>query len=247
MSIGEVVERTGLTERTLRFYEELGLISPGRTEGGRRIYGAADLTTPHHVTPLKRAGFSLSHIKQLLNAPSFDGDEIVKAQIASLELERSVIDHALTCLVSARKAIALGTSLDAVSLCNLIQLGERKMQNEAWKEFFDNQYTPEEQERWKNAKLKAAGGDPEGYVQKWDDLMQRIEQALPLDPASDAAQKYFAEWKSLLVPFADSLDDDMKAEAAAFPGKVTEQSMEPLVNEELLEFIEATRRASVRK
>lgn len=121
------------------------------------------------------------------------------------------------------------------------------MQNEAWKEFFDNQYTPEEQERWKNAKLKAAGGDPEGYVQKWDDLMQRIEQALPLDPASDAAQKYFAEWKSLLVPFADSLDDDMKAEAAAFPGKVTEQSMEPLVNEELLEFIEATRRASVRK
>jgi len=247
MSIGEVVERTGLTERTLRFYEELGLISPGRTEGGRRIYGAADLTTLHHVTLLKRAGFSLSHIKQLLDAPSFDGDEIVKAQIASLELERSVIDHALTCLVSARKAIALGTSLDAVSLCNLIQLGERKMQNEAWKEFFDNQYTPEEQERWKNAKLKAAGGDPEGYVQKWDDLMQRIEQALPLDPASDAAQKYFAEWKSLLVPFADSLDDDMKAEAAAFPGKVTEQSMEPLVNEELLEFIEATRRASVRK
>lgn len=247
MSIGEVVERTGLTERTLRFYEELGLISPGRTEGGRRIYGAADLTTLHHVTLLKRAGFSSSHIKQLLDAPSFDGDEIVKAQIASLELERLVIDHALTCLVSARKAIALGTSLDAVSLCNLIQLGERKMQNEAWKEFFDNQYTPEEQERWKNAKLKAAGGDPEGYVQKWDDLMQRIEQALPLDPASDAAQKYFAEWKSLLVPFADSLDDDMKAEAAAFPGKVTEQSMEPLVNEELLEFIEATRRASVRK
>ncbi len=247
MLIGEVVERTGLTERTPRFYEELGLINPRRTEGGRRIYGTADLTTLHHVTLLKRAGFSLSHIKQLLDAPCFDGEEIVKAQIASLELERSVIDHALTCLASARRLIALGTSLDAVSLCNLIQLGERKMQNEAWKEFFDNRYTPEEQERWKNAKLKAAGGDPEGYIQKWEDLMQRIEQALPLDPASEAAQGYFAEWKLLLVPFADSLDDDMKAEAARFPSKVTDQSIEPLVKEELLEFIEAAKRASVRK
>lgn len=247
MLIGEVVERTGLTERALRFYEELRLIDPGRTEGGRRTYGAADLTTLHHITLLKRAGFSLSHIKQLLDAPSFDGDEIIKAQIASLELERSVIAHALICLASARKAVALGTSLDAVSLCNLIHLGERTMQNEAWKEFFDNNYTPEEQERWKNAKLKAAGGNLEGYIEKWDDLMQRIEQALPLDPASEPAQVYFAEWKSLLVPFADSLDDDMKAEAAAFSGKVTDQSIEPLVKKQVLDFIEAAKRAFVSK
>lgn len=245
MLIGEVVERTGLTERTLRFYEELGLINPRRTEGGRRIYGTADLTTLHHITLLKRAGFSLSHIKQLLDAPSIDGEAIVKAQIASLELERSAIDHALTCLASARKAIARGTALDAVSLCNLIQLGERKMQNEAWKEFFDNNYTPEEQEHWKNAKLKAAGGNLEGYIQKWEDLMQRIEQALPLDPASETAQRYFAEWKSLLVPFEDAMDDGLKAEAANFPGKLSEQSMEPLVKKEVLGFIEAARCASV--
>ena len=247
MSIGEVVKRTSLTERTLRFYEELGLIYPGRTEGGRRIYGTVDLTTLHHVTLLKRAGFSLSHIKQLLDAPSFGGEEIVEVQIASLQLERSVIDHALACLASARKAIALGASLDAVSLCNLIQLGERNMQNDVWKEFYDNHYTPEEQELWKNVKLAAAGGDIEGYIQKWEDLMQRIEQALPLDPASEAAQGYLAEWKSLLVPFANSLDDDMTAEAAAFPGKVTDQSMEPLVKEELLEFIKAAESASVKK
>lgn len=247
MLIGEIAERTGLTERTLRFYEELGLISPHRTQGGRRIYGTADLTTLHHVTLLKRAGFSLSHIKQLLDAPSFDGEELVKAQIASLELDRSLIDHALTCLASARKAIALGTSLDAESLCNLIQLGERKMQNAAWMEFFDSHYTQEEQERWKDAKLKAAGGNPEAYIQKWDDLMQRIEQALPLDPAGEVAQAYFAEWKSLLVSFADSLDDDMKAEAASFAGKVADQTIEPLVKKEVLDFIEAAKRGSVRK
>jgi len=247
MLIGEIVKRTSLTERTLRFYEELGLINPHRTEGGRRIYGTADLTTLHHVTLLKRAGFSLSHIKQLLDAPSFDGEEIIKAQIVSLEIERSVINHALTCLASARKAIALGTSLDAEALCNLIQLGERKMQNEAWQEYFDKHYTPEEQERWKNAKLKAAGGDPEAYVQKWGNLIKKVEHALPLDSAADAAQRYLAEWEALLAPFIDSLDDDMKGEAAEFTGGVADQSIEPMVKKELLEFMAAAKRASFRK
>lgn len=247
MFIGEVGERTGLTERALRFYEEQGLINPRRTQGGRRIYGTAELTTLHHITILKRAGFSLSHIKQLLDTASLDGQEIIKAQIASLELERSVIDHALTCLASARKAIALGTTLDPESLCNLIQLGERKMQNEAWKEFFDDNYTPEEQERWKSVKSIAAGGDPEGYVQKWENLMQRIEQALPLNPASEIAQGYVAEWESLLIPFTELLDDDMKAEEAQFADKLAGQSMEPLVKEELVQFIEAAKQASQRK
>lgn len=247
MLIGEVAKRTGLTERTLRFYEEVGLISPGRTDGGRRIFGTVDLATLHHVTLLKRAGFSLSHIKQLLDAPSFDGEEIVAVQIACLQLERSVIDHALTCLASTRKAIAQGASLDAVSLCNLMKLGERNMQDKAWKKFYDDHYTPQEQERWKNAKAAAAGGDTEQYLQKWEDLMQKIEQALPLDPASELAHEFLAEWKSLLDPFTNSLADDMTAEAAAFPGKVKEQSLEPLVKEELLEFIKAAERASAIK
>jgi len=44
LPIGGVVRLTGLTERALRFYEERGLIKPLRTQAGRRVYGAEDLS-----------------------------------------------------------------------------------------------------------------------------------------------------------------------------------------------------------
>lgn len=244
MYIGEVVVRTGLTERTLRFYEQQGLISPSRTEAGRRVYGAGDLTTLHHVTVLKRAGFSLSDIKRLLGAPSFDGQEIITAQIAALEAERAAIDDALDGLKSAKGAVAAGTELDAESLCDLIQLGGRTMQTETWKEYFEKHCSPEESERWMTAKRKAANGDWNTYAQKWQELGHDIEQALPLDPASNAAQNFLARWAELLTPFADALDGDMKAEVEKVAAKTTDRSLEPPLKREVWDFIEAARRAS---
>jgi DNA-binding transcriptional MerR regulator len=43
LTIGEVSARTGMTQRTLRYYEDLGLLEPGRTGGGRRSYDATTL------------------------------------------------------------------------------------------------------------------------------------------------------------------------------------------------------------
>jgi len=66
LAIGEIGERVGLSTRTIRYYEELGLL-PGvrRRAGGRRVYGADDLERLHFIERLKKLGLSLGEIKEL--------------------------------------------------------------------------------------------------------------------------------------------------------------------------------------
>lgn len=61
-----VQARTGLSPRTLRYYEEVGLL-PGvrRRAGGRRVYGEAELERLRFITRLKTLGLSLAEIKDL--------------------------------------------------------------------------------------------------------------------------------------------------------------------------------------
>jgi DNA-binding transcriptional MerR regulator len=69
MRIGELVERTGLTARTIRYYEEIGLFEPnGRTEGEFRLYSSEDLNRLQHIIQMKELlGFSLQEIKEFLD------------------------------------------------------------------------------------------------------------------------------------------------------------------------------------
>jgi DNA-binding transcriptional MerR regulator len=66
LSIAGVREHTGLSPRTLRYYEELGLL-PGvrRRAGGRRVYGADELERLRFIQRLKQLGLSLAEIKEL--------------------------------------------------------------------------------------------------------------------------------------------------------------------------------------
>jgi hypothetical protein len=140
--------------------------------------------------------------------------------------------------------MAAKESLDIESLCDLIQLGEQQMRNEALKEYIQKHLTPEEQQQWKDAKTKAAGGDPDGYFKRWNDLIQRIQKALPLDPESQTAQDLLAEWNTLLQPFIDALDDEMREQvrnAPSVPG------LEPIVREQVTAFISAVKAASMAK
>jgi DNA-binding transcriptional MerR regulator len=66
MSIGEACERTGLSARTIRYYEELGLL-PGvrRRSGGRRVYGTDEVERLRFIRRLKAFGLSLAEVKEL--------------------------------------------------------------------------------------------------------------------------------------------------------------------------------------
>ncbi|NOX95927.1 MAG: MerR family transcriptional regulator [Alphaproteobacteria bacterium] len=214
LSIGGVVQLTGLTERALRFYEERGLLKPSRTQADRRVYGAGDLKRIHAITALQRAGYSLDRIKGLLGADDFAEALLVDVQLEALRAERKSIDLALAALSSVKAALADGVVLDLDTLCQLIKIGEQNMKNDAWKKVYDKYYTPEEQENWKAAKDKLSPDfDQKAYEQQWRDLAAAIEAALPLAPGSDEAQQLLKQWNDLLAPFMAVADDQMKAGA----------------------------------
>lgn len=66
LSISQVGRETGLSARTLRYYEELGLL-PGvrRRAGGRRVYGRDELERLRFIQRLKALGLSLAEVKEL--------------------------------------------------------------------------------------------------------------------------------------------------------------------------------------
>ncbi|MFC0006739.1 MerR family transcriptional regulator [Micromonospora siamensis] len=67
MQIGEAAERVGLSIRTIRHYEEVGLIVPSaRSEGGFRLYTAPDLDRLAVVKRMKPLGFTLDEMRDLL-------------------------------------------------------------------------------------------------------------------------------------------------------------------------------------
>lgn len=67
--IGEVAERTGLSQRTIRHYDDLGLIKPSaRTTGGFRIYTESDVERFLMIKPLKPLGLGLDVVRRLLGA-----------------------------------------------------------------------------------------------------------------------------------------------------------------------------------
>jgi DNA-binding transcriptional MerR regulator len=70
LQIGELAEQTGLTQRTLRYYEEIGLLDPpSRMAGGFRLYSPQDVARIQQIVRLKQLlGFSLAEIKTIITA-----------------------------------------------------------------------------------------------------------------------------------------------------------------------------------
>jgi len=67
MHIGELAEKTGLSLRTIRHYDEVGLLKPsGRSEGGFRLYTGEDLSRLMLIRRMKPLGFSLDEMTDLL-------------------------------------------------------------------------------------------------------------------------------------------------------------------------------------
>ncbi|MBP2437514.1 MerR family transcriptional regulator [Microbacterium amylolyticum] len=68
MHIGELAERTGLSLRTIRHYDEIGLVTPsGRSTGGFRQYSADDLGRLMLIRRMKPLGYTLEQMAELLS------------------------------------------------------------------------------------------------------------------------------------------------------------------------------------
>ncbi|MDP3898014.1 MAG: Cu(I)-responsive transcriptional regulator [Mesorhizobium sp.] len=91
MNIGEASKRSGLPAKTIRYYEEIGLIQPDRAANDYRDYSDADI---HRLAFLQRAralGFSIEDCRQLMdlyrdrNRASHDVREIARAHVRAID------------------------------------------------------------------------------------------------------------------------------------------------------------------
>jgi MerR family transcriptional regulator, copper efflux regulator len=67
LRIGELAEQAGVTTRTIRYYESIGLLSPTERDGGFRYYTDDALRRLHKIDALKRLGLSLEEISTVID------------------------------------------------------------------------------------------------------------------------------------------------------------------------------------
>ncbi|MCI0438955.1 MAG: heavy metal-responsive transcriptional regulator [Chloroflexi bacterium] len=106
MKIGELANATGLTAKTIRFYEDEGLLPPApRTSSGYRIYGDEDVVRLEFVRKAKRLGLTLEDIKSILRL--HDSSEPTCAHVRSLLDEKlAEVDRAIADLQRFRAALS---------------------------------------------------------------------------------------------------------------------------------------------
>jgi len=111
-SISDLAEEFGVTTRTIRFYEEKGLLNPTR-DGQRRIYGPADRTRLRLILRGKRLGFSLEESADIIRMYGTPGSN--QRQL------RALLDR-----IRARREILLQQQSDLEALLRELDVAEGK-------------------------------------------------------------------------------------------------------------------------
>ena len=115
--IGDVAETLGTTIRTIRYYEEEGLLTPIRTDGGTRLYSARHVDRLRAILRLAQSGYSLETIRELARTREqcATGDETGAAVAARLDALLADIDRRMHELRSL--ALEIRSARNTVQQC----------------------------------------------------------------------------------------------------------------------------------
>ena len=103
-TISQVAELTGISTRTLQYYDEIGLLKPSElTESGYRLYDDEALQKLQQILFFKELGFKLKEIKEILQKPDFDRIKAFKRQKELLLLKRNRTDRLIQLLSRLEK------------------------------------------------------------------------------------------------------------------------------------------------
>ena len=97
MTVHEVSKLTGVSIRTLQYYDRIGLLHPARyTDAGYRLYDDTALETLQQILLFRELEFSLSEIRQIIQNPSFDRRKALDQQIELLQLKKEHLENLIT-------------------------------------------------------------------------------------------------------------------------------------------------------
>ncbi len=138
MKIKEVAKLTGVTVRTLHYYDEIGLLAPSEiTEAGYRLYDEGALAHLQQILFFRELDFPLNQIKEIMTSPNFNAGEALENHKDLLQKKRERIDKLIR-LVDKR---IKGENDMSFNEFDMTQIEETKQK-----------YTAEVKERWGDTK-----------------------------------------------------------------------------------------------
>lgn len=101
-SVQELAKLSGVSVRTLHYYDELGLLQPKRKENNYRVYGPAEVDRLQQILLYREAGMNLMVIRDILDNPSFDVQAALADHLETLQSQRKRLD---ALIVSVEKTL----------------------------------------------------------------------------------------------------------------------------------------------
>jgi DNA-binding transcriptional MerR regulator len=201
-SIGEMARDSGLTVRTLRHYDQIGLLAAReRTDSGHRRYSENDLWRLLRIRALRRLGLSLEDVRRVLDAPADDPEALQGVLRAELDrLESKAVELAGT-IAQVRKLLdrmdgrAAGPDL-------LLKSMEVHMMLEGY-------FTDEQKQRIVDRREKLGSDQDTGLRTEWAALFNDLnEKLLAGTPAADPeVQAMSARWDEIGTSFTGADPD----------------------------------------
>ena len=191
MTVNEVSKLTGVSIRTLQYYDRIGLLHPaGHTEAGYRLYDDAALETLQQILLFRELEFPLKDIKEIISSPDFDRSKALDQQIRLLTLKKEHIEN----LIDLAKGIKL--------------LGVRELKFDAFDTKKIDEYAAQAKASWgttpeyKEFEEKSKGRTKEedrSIAAGMMDIFARFGAIRDTDPASDEAQALTAELQDYIT------------------------------------------------
>ena len=94
MTVNEVSKRTGVSIRTLQYYDKIGLLKPAEyTKSGYRLYDDAALEMLQQILLFKELEFTLKEIREILSRPDYDRNKALEQQITLLTMKKEHLEN----------------------------------------------------------------------------------------------------------------------------------------------------------
>ncbi len=190
-SIGQISKKTNLSIRTLRYYDEIGLLKPAKVaESGYRYYAGEELRQLQHIAALKELGFTLSSIRELL-ATSSGGEsqeqrweDMLDFELATVAKEKERLEGLEQLLQTTRHALAVKGEISPEDIFLFIQALQTPVKER--NTFLEKNFTEREIAIIKNLP-DFKTGDPRSM--HWAKLLRKAKKQMHEAPSSEASQE----------------------------------------------------------
>lgn len=192
--VGELARRTGLSVRTLHWYDEIGLLTSScHSDTRHRLYTVADMARLQQIKSLRQLGFTLEEVRACLDRADFSPLWLIEMHLARLreqiELQRGLCGRLESIAARLRAA-------ETVSAEELLQTIEEMT-------MFDKYYTPEQLQGLLERREQVGEERIRQVEAEWPELIAQVRAEMDKgsDPASAAVQALARRWMALVHEF----------------------------------------------